>query len=166
MANNVTTSIVVQFSSSGSASASSLSAELDSRPDGLNQGKTSFLPGDTAAFLVFKGPAVILDSVLASGGAVGLIGEGLFEVEEWLTFANAKEANTAKQVFSDFQYQWFGNNLGLVTYDGSVVTAENSGIGMLYVTYKAQYVAYRISSPSLMNGKTSFQIVVVVSGHD
>lgn len=166
MPNNVTTSIVVQFSSSAGLSSSTLSAELDSRPDGLNGGKTSFLPGDTAAFLVFKGPAVVIDTVTPSAGAVALIGEGLFEVEEWLTFANAKEANTTKLVFSDFSYQWFGNSLGSVTVEGSVVTAASSGVGMLQVKYKAKYVAYRLTAPSLLAGKTTFQIVVVVSGHD
>lgn len=164
----VTTSIVVQFSQGGAGG--SLSAEIDSREAGFNAGKSSFFPGETATFLVFKTPDVVLDEVSASSGSIGIpVSDphaGLFSVEdEWITFAGVSEASTAKLVHSGFTYQWFGNNLGAVTVVGGKVVAPLSGVGMLKVSYKAKYVPYSLASPSVLNGKSDFQIAVLVKGH-
>lgn len=160
----VTTSIVVQFSQ-GTAGGS-LSAEVDSREDGLNGGKSSFLPGQTAYFLIFKSPDVVLDAVLSSAGVLNDVGEGLMDVEEWLTFSDASEVSTSKRVESGLSYQWYGNNLGAVTVSGDKLVAQTKGVGVLKVTYKAKYRAYGLSSPALINGKSEFQIAVLVKGHN
>lgn len=160
----VTTSIVVQFSQNSAGG--SLSAEIDSREDGLNQGKSSFAPGDRAFFLLFKSSDVAVDSVVASGGSISSAPGGLYDVEEWLTFADATEANLSKPMYSGFTYQWYGNNLGAVTVSGNKVTAPTKGVGVLKVTYKAAYDAYSLASPATMNGKSEFQIAVLVKGHN
>lgn len=160
----VTTSIVVQFSQG--ASGGSLSAEIDSREDGLNLGKSNFLPGDSASFLVFRSPDVTLDLVSASAGTVSSIGSGLYEVEEWLTFADSVEVTTGKRVHSDFSYQWFGKNLGAVTVSGDKVVCPTKGVGVLKVSYKAAYEAFTLASPAQINGKSEFQIAVLVKGHN
>lgn len=166
----VTTSIVVQFSQGNSGI---LTAEIDARETGLNGGKTSFLPGDTANFLVFKSDDVTIDSVDCSLGPLRItpLGLGLYQVgdtgeEEWLSFANAVEADLSKPFHSDFVYEWYGNNLGTPAIKGNKVVVPTKGIGMLKVKYKAQYRAYALSSPSSVNGKTDFQVLVVVTGHN
>lgn len=165
MANNVTTSIVVQFSSS--TGSGQLSAEIDSREDGLNKGKTSFVPGDPAAFLVFKSPDVILDAVQATGGSISPAGSGSFSVvDEWVQFMDTDTASPAKYISSGLTYEWFGNNLGAVTFKGGNLVAESKGVGMLKISYIAEYEAYRLQSPSQMNGKTDFQIAALVKGHN
>lgn len=164
----VTTSIVVQFSAGSSGD--SLSAEVDSREDGLNQGKTSFAPGDTPVFLLFKSSdSVIIDAVIPSAGAISpvLVDPllGLYDVEEWVTFADTTEASLQKTVYSGFTYLWYGNNLGTVTVSGNKLVCAVKGVGVLKVKYKAKYVPYSLASPSLLNGKSDFQIAVVVKGH-
>jgi hypothetical protein len=49
-----------------------LSAEIDTREEGPNEGKTSFSPGDTVWFLVYKGESVDLVSAEASAGSASL----------------------------------------------------------------------------------------------
>lgn len=161
---SVSTSIVVQFSQGSSGG--SLTAEVDSREDGLNLGKTSFSPGDTARFLVFSSSDVTIDSVVSSAGTITPLGEGMYLVEEFLTFADTIEATTNKVPYSNFISQWYGTNLGSVTVKGNTVTATTKGVGVLKVSYKAKYNAYALASPSHINLKNEFQIVVVVKGHN
>lgn len=164
----VSTTIVVNFTSNNGGA---LSAELDSRAEGLNNGKTSFAPGETANFLVFASPDVTIDALLASFGtpiqiSPSPINGGLFEVEEWVTFAETAEASLQKPYTSGFTYEWFGNNLGTLTPNGSKVTkADAKGVGTAKIKYYAAYTAYAIQSPAQMNGKSEFQIIVLVKGH-
>lgn len=166
----VTTSIVVQFSQGSSGI---LTAEIDARETGLNGGDTSFLPGDIARFLVFKSSDVVLDLVTSSIGvaAIASLGTGLYVVgdtgeEEWLTFADTAEADLPKPYTSGFEYEWYGNNLGVPSVQGTKVVLPQKGIGVLRVKYNSQYQAYALSSPAQMNGKTTFQILVYVKGHN
>lgn len=159
----VTTSIVVQFSQGASGQ---LSAEIDSRPEGHNSGKTSFAPGETAHFLVFKSDDVTIDQLIASYGAVSYLGEEDFDVEdEWLQFADTNEANLSKPYASGFSFQWYGTNLGTLTPVGNKVTCPTKGVGMAKVSYTARCRVYALPSPSQINGSSNFQILVLVKGH-
>lgn len=158
----VTTTIVVQFNSDTGG----LSAEIDSRPTGLNGGKTSFAPGDTAFFLVFPTGDAVIDQVVASAGGVSSAGAGTYPVREVLTFANSREASLSKSYAGGGTVQWFGNNLGTITFNGSKATVPVAGVGVALVTYNASYTAYGLNAPSQINGLTNFEILVVVIGHD
>lgn len=163
---DITTSIVVQFSTNGSGSGGgSLSAQLDDRPTGLNGGTTGFKPGDSPAFLVFKSSDVILDSVVASAGGVVNAGAGSYTVEETITFANSDTASLSKPFASGGLVTWYGNNLGGLTFSGNSVRASTKGVAVAKVSYQANYVAYRLNSPSVLGGSTNFSIIVVVVGH-
>jgi hypothetical protein len=157
---NVVTTLVVQFQSATAG----LSAEIDSRPTGLNLGNTSFVPGDLAYFLVYPTGGATITQVLSSVGSVSSAGSVTIEVEETLTFANTNKANLSKQYVSGATYTWYGNNLGAVTFKGTQVIAATSGVGVLSVKYNTTAYAYAINSPTLVNGKTSFQILVVIIG--
>lgn len=163
MASSIVTTLVVQFSSSTGAS---LSAEIDSRPDGLNLGNTSFLPGDTAYFLVFPSGGAVIDNVITSVGGVAGSGTVTYPVEEFITFANTNKATLSKESSGGFTSQWYGSNLGAVTVNGNQVKAATSGVGVLKVNYNATAYAYGLNSPTDVNGKTSFQILVVILGSD
>lgn len=161
----VTTSLVVQFTQGQQSG--QLSAEVDSREDGLNLGKTSFLPGDAANFLVFKSDDVVLDSLLASAGSISYVGAGFYVVEdEWVQFADTNEASVQKPITDSFVYQWYGNSLGTVEVKGGKLVSQIKGVGMLKVSYRSAYVAYRLGSPATINGESDFQILVMVKGHN
>jgi hypothetical protein len=163
----VTTSLVVQFSQSSADSSGQLSAELDGRENGLNSGKTSFLPGDPAFFLVFKSDDVVIDSVESSAGQVSLIGPGFFEVQdEWVQFADTNEASVGKPITDNLTYQWYGASLGTVEVKGGKLVCQTKGVGMLKVSYRSAYIAYRLGSPATINGDADFQILVLVKGHN
>lgn len=166
----VTTSLVVQFSNGNNGI---LTAEIDAREAGLNGGDTSFSPGDIAYFLVFKSPDVVLDLITSSIGSAAItsMGVGNYIVgdtgeEEWLSFADAKEADLSKPYSSGFEYEWFGNNLGVPVVQGNKVVVPSKGVGMLRVKYNSQYTAFGLSSPSNINGETDFNILVFIKGHN
>lgn len=160
----VSTSIVVQFSQN--AAGGHLSAEIDSRDTGLNKGNTSFIPGDTAYFLLFKSPDVIIDALAVSAGSLVSAAGGLYDVEEWVTFADVLEMTPSKPITSGFSFQWFGNNLGPITVVGGVMRCAIKGIGVAKVKYQSQYTGHGIASPSTLNGLSDFQIAALVKGHN
>lgn len=163
----VTTSIVVEFKKEGS---SVLTAEIDSRPTGFNNGRTSFSPGDSAVFLLFKTDDVTVDSLISSYGVVEAVtpippATDLYEVEEWLTFADTDTASLSKPYTIGLTYEWYGTNLGTLTPDGTSIRAATKGVGVAKVKYRSRFTAHSIASPLTMNGKSDFQILVFVAGH-
>lgn len=161
----VTTTLLVQFTPA-SGSGGSLSAQLDDRANGLNAGKSSFQPGDPAAFLIFMTDDVTLDSVVTSlPGGLTQLGSGVYSVTETLQFANTDTASLSKPYHGGLTINWFGNDLGSLTPSGTSVKAATSGIGVCEVTYNSQYVAYQLSSPATLGGATTYSILIVVTGH-
>ncbi len=164
MASIVTTSITVQF---GQADASShLSAEVDGRTDGLNFGKTSFIPGDDVFFLVYKSGNVALRSPILSGGSVSTQPTTTIVITEYLIFNNTNTATTSKPVSSGFTSKWLGKSLKGVTIGADQVTLNSKefGVGVLQVTYTTNVFVYKINSPASIEGETEFPIAVVIIG--
>lgn len=163
---DVKTTIVVQFSQQNAGGGSQLTAEIDSREEGLNAGKTSFAPGDSASFLIFKTPNVTIDSVQASAGGLTPLGNGLYAVDEFLNFADEAEASLSKPYYSGAAFTWYGANLGTITFLDGRARIATPGVGVARVTYNAQYTAYSLNSPPTLAGSNNFPILVVVKGHD
>jgi hypothetical protein len=166
MAQNViTTSIVVEFGSVDGAEGI-LSLEVDDRPGGLNGGNTSFIPGDTVYLLRYNTTNVgdLVQSV--SGGSLAKDSTGSYVVtEEYLTFANEREANLAKPYGGGFSYKWLGTDLGVPTIsDEMKVSVPTKGVGVMKVSYTTNYTAFRLSSPLTLNGETVFKILVYMAG--
>ena len=166
-----TTSIVVSFGSQSAAATAAnahLSAQIDSRPSGLNGGNTSFNPGDTAWFLIFMSDNVQLDGApVASAGTIGggQLVSGINIVEQ-LTFANTNVANLSVPATSIASNKWLGNNLGALSLTGnkSEVTASQTGVGVCKIDFLANALAYSITAPQTLDGETSFGIAIVVNG--
>lgn len=162
----VTTSIVVSFRPSDAAAGTGrLTAEIDSRPDGLNAGKTSFAPGDSVGFLVYVGEGVSLLDVIPTLGVVGQAGAQSVAIEEFVQFANVKEATLRAPSSSGVNAQWIGRDGGSFNIVNGVVTTPAETIGMLHCTYTATAMGYRLSNiPAEVGGLTEFEVLVVVLG--
>lgn len=160
----VTTSIVVQFSTTGSSGI--LTAEIDSREAGFNSGKTSFQPGDQPAFLIYKSADVTIQSIEPSAGNIADLGAGLEPIEELLTFANATEATLQKPISGALTYKWLGNNLGApVVVGDNLIRVPTKGVGVLKVNYNAPWLAKRLSGlPTVLNGETEYSVLIVITG--
>lgn len=162
----VSASLVVRFGASASAMGRGrLSAEIDSRPDGLNNGKTSFSPGDSVGFLVYAGAGVTLTRVVPSVGAVGSVGPQSVPITEFVQFANSKEANLRAPVSGGISAQWVGLDGGAVSVANGVVTLPQESVGVLYASYTATALGYMLSNvPSQVVGLTEFEVLVYIEG--
>ena len=164
------TTIVVQFGSpqrDGQSAAAHLSAEIDSRPDGLNGGKTSFLPGDRVGILVFKTPNVAVSAIECSSGSISTGGNVTVTRSEELTFANSDTANLSVPASGALSTRWMGRSLGTLSVAGdepTAVRASSRGIGVARVSFPAQADSYWLNSPATIDGLTDFSIVVVIVG--
>ena len=56
----VVATLNINFSADTTAAQGQIKLEIDDRPEGLNKGDTSFAPGDTAYFFLFKDENVTL----------------------------------------------------------------------------------------------------------
>ena len=166
-----TTSIVVSFgnqSAAATAANAHLSAQIDSRPTGLNGGVTSFNPGDTAWFLIFMSDNVALDGApVASAGTIGggQLVSGI-TISEQLTFANVNTASLSVPATSISATKWLGTSLGSLTLTGnnSTVQSDQTGVAVAKVDFLADALAYSITAPTVLDGETAFGIVLVING--
>ena len=166
-----TTSLVVNFTTSGD---DSISAEIDSRTDGFNSGKTSFGPGDEPAFLVFGPVGFIIDTIRTTLGGITSLGGASIEETEDLNFAGETSAALAKVSGSITSAQWIGNSPGTATLQADKKTfkipnppaGQKAGIGVLRVKYMANAYAYRlVGVPATVNGESSFPVLIVIDAH-
>lgn len=171
MASSVTTSIVVQFAQS-SGSSSILTAEVDDRAvidGGLNGGKTSFLPGDTVALLMYKTSDVILDAAMTSLGTLAAGSSVIVSKTEDITFAGETEATLRYPVTGSLSYQWIGADLGAISLIGEntlripAAAAGSYPVGLARITYQTTAQIYTLSHSD--PGLSDYGIVVFYAGH-
>jgi hypothetical protein len=166
-----TASIVVTFTDPAAAAAASahLSAEIDSRPTGLNSGVTSFKPADVAWFLVFMSDNVELAMTPeCSAGSIGIGGlvPDITRVED-VAFINADSVNLQVPADSITSVVWMGRSLGACTLDPvskTLLKATDKGLAVARVTYKTHAESYSLTSPATLSGETSFSIQVLITG--
>jgi hypothetical protein len=160
---SITASIVVNFDAGDAEGI--LTAEIDGRENGLNGGETSFRPGDSPAFLVYKSPNVQVNEIVASAGSISNLGLGSSEESELISFANVREASPRKPISSGLSTKWLGNNGGTVSLQNGKLTIPNKAVAVLKADYVSDYNAYRLKNvPEELNGETSFDIVIYISG--
>lgn len=164
----VTANITVSFGDSAGSSGASghLSAEVDSRADGLNAGKTSFAPGDRAHFLVYKSSNVSYDTPVASAGSIAAGGKGISVTkEDDIQFADTDTASLSIPAQSIVSVTWLGRSLGsLVLADANTVKASAKGVAVARVKYTAKADAWSLTSPATLAGLTDFSILVFILG--
>ena len=163
---SLNTTLVVQFDDQTGEDDGFLSAEIDSRENGLNNGDTSFEPGDPVHFLVFINNLTTIDQILPSAGSIYPAGSFNIDVEEYVTFARTKNASASKPIIGPLSVTWFGNSLGNVSVgnDGVTLIAANEGVAVARLNYSAKAHAYRLSSPLSLGGETKFSVAIVIIG--
>jgi len=137
----ITTSIVVNFNA-GETSAIA-TAEIDARPDGLNHGKTEFLPGDDVGYLVFLSGAKITKQTATAGQIISAPG-GLFSASESIQFANASDASTEHPITSGLTTLWKGLDGGQLIAAGrdQIRAVQGPIIGLAEVSYQSRYSGF------------------------
>jgi hypothetical protein len=160
--------IRVQFGNpDGSNANGHLSAEIDTRSNGLNGGRSSFSPGETAYILVYKTDNVTISETICSAGSLTAQGTTTVTVDEELMFEDSDSANLGKPAKSSLTNTiWYGRNLGALTLqsDKISVKATSKGVGVAKVTYDTQALVYALSSPATLNGQTDFSILALIKG--
>lgn len=160
--------IRVQFGNpDGSGSDGHLSAEVDTRPDGLNGGKSSFSPGETVYLLVYKSDNVSITDAICSAGSLSAQGSVVVTVIEELMFEDSDTATLSKPARANIsQVVWYGRSLGGLTLQSDKVTvkAQDKGVAVAKVTYDALALVYALSSPATLNGETDFSILALIKG--
>ncbi|MBL4781809.1 MAG: hypothetical protein JKX92_06160 [Porticoccaceae bacterium] len=164
MSENVTASIVVNFTSEGASGAGILQAAIDARADGLNKGKTTFYPGDSVGFLLYSGANVNIDSVLSSAGDVTPVGEQSVVLTEYLQFADAKSASLQHPALGLGGYKWLGNDGGAISLVDEVnISIAEPVLGVLKVVYKARAYGYKLAGvPHPLSGEYTYTVLVLV----
>lgn len=163
----VTTTVTIQFTGTDG----SLTAEVDSRSDGPNNGKTSFSPGDDVYLLVRKSSDV---SVVGypSLGTVAKVGDvsGIKE-KQVLTFPRTRTAELSQPPSGAVTLTWYGANLGAHTVKGKTLTLtgsydhDNPPVGVALAKYESAAESWKLSGlPSTVDGKTSYEVLVVLVG--
>jgi len=162
-----TTSIVVDFKSDISDS-SILTAEVDSRESGYNKGRTTFVPGssDIPVFLIFKSSAVSITVKDTSMGQLATLGyKHNYEVSDYILFSNEKEKKLSYPIYSGFSAVWMGDNGGNVSHTEDTIRIPNNTVGVLKVSYTAQYEAIELHNiPSVVQGETEFPVLIYIAG--
>lgn len=166
----VTATITVGFGDDTEAAGVSghLSAEIDDRPDGLNGGDTSFSPGDTAYFLVFKSSNVTYDAPIPSAGSVVTAGTGLtVSREEDVDFPDTDTGTLGIPATAITSVTWLGRSLGDVTLQADKTTIKTSakGVAVARVVYTCAADGFGLVSPTTLAGLTDFSILVFILGH-
>lgn len=160
-----TTSIVVKFGDPDGADRDAhLSAEIDRREDGPNGDNTSFEPGDTAYFLLYKSPNVEITDVIASAGTASLGETVSVQKSEDVVFAQEKEARISVPASGGISHDWLGSPLGDISVDDTKLTIAEKGVGVARVTYTADAISGKIESPAAIGAFSDFTIVVVIVG--
>ena len=164
---SASTTIQIQFGNGATSLAGAvLAAEVDSRSNGLNSGKTSFNAGATAWFLVYKSDNVVVTSVDCSAGSIGTGTSIPITKTEDVTFTNSATDSLRFPANSIVSVQWLGRDLGAITLgdDKTTLTIPEAGLGIAKVTYITTGYPYSLTAPATLNGLTDFPIAVLVTG--
>lgn len=172
MAKQVTATLTIGFgAASADQGADALIAEVDSRDDGLNKGKSTFLPGEDVYILLYQGSGVTLQSVVASSGQIlaqPSLSPQIVELEEDVIFANESQANVSKPIYQLASTKWLGNSLGNIVKSGESLLSLATPPGAVYagvnrINYKSQAKVYKLTNTLIAN-LTDYSIVVVFIG--
>ncbi|MBF0151940.1 MAG: hypothetical protein HQL84_18140 [Magnetococcales bacterium] len=139
-----------------------LSVEVDARPDGPNQGRTTFYSGDTANLLVHAGKEVSLADPLVSAGVIRPGPWQEMKVTQDVVFNGTATATLDKPASAIDSVIWIGNNLGPLSReaDDRTLTVPNAGVAIARVTYRTRAKAWRLYAPPMVAGLDEFPVNV------
>lgn len=166
----ITTTLVVSFGENAAANNDALVAEVDDREDGLNLGKTRFLPGEDVWILVYPTDNVTLNTPVTSWGDLILrAGDELVEKEQDIQFVDDLEARVTYPMRDGFTPTWIGRDaLGLVqTGELTLQIAQPAGVDnwarLLRVNWTSRALAYRLTN-TLISGLDEYNIICHFTG--
>lgn len=161
MAEVVVATLNVNFSEDTEATQGVLKLEIDDRENGLNGGDTSFQPGDTVGFWLFKDSNVTLNTSVpvSTSGGVTSAGSDSIEVDEYITFSNSDSASLGYPPSGSVSLDWIGRAYKI---SGTTVTTTSTlpertrsqlkmadgsqVVGVLRAQYTASGSLYRLRS--------------------
>lgn len=160
---SITANVVVNFDAGEGDGL--LIAEVDDRDDGLNGGNTNFKPGDTVGLLIFKSSNVTITDIITSAGSLSGAGTQTKDVSDIISFPKEKTQNVRYPINGGgFTFKWLGNNLGTISHTEVNVTCANLGVGVAKVSYSSTADGHNLTSPTSLDGETTFDILVYVEG--
>ena len=173
----VTSSFNVNFSfSTGGSAKGELKAEVDSRDpaDGGLNASTSFRPGDSVKWLLFKSNNVSITDIFASHGSNAGGGTASVDINDTITVGGVKETSLNYPCSGGFSANWLGSGgitaaitapsggQSTITFSGGGAAFDKYGaIGLLEVSYTATAQVYTLSHSPL--GLDKYDIVVFVA---
>jgi len=142
----VTATLTVNFGSDSASASGGLLLEVDDRANGLNGGNTSFRPGDSVAYLLYKSDGVTVTDHLVTAGGRSSVGGGSRQVSEILQFADSKEASLRYPAAGAVTFSWIGRSGGDPRLVGQQsVALDAPGVGLLRAQYVANFDAFILS---------------------
>jgi len=137
----------------------SLQVALDSD---RNDGETRFLFGSKAYYKIFKSPSDLIIAQVQSAGIITDEGVGTEEVTENIAFANTNKGTISYPLNSLVSADWLGNDLGALAYVGNIVTASQSGVGVLKLVYNTSFTRHAISVN--VDGVETYAVLIYITG--
>lgn len=165
-AKTVSATIVVDFGAAAGDEDSILVAELDSREDGLNNGKTTFLPGDDVYYFVYKTDNVEIVQHESSAGSIVQQGTVTF-VEEgaYVTFEDSDRNSDSKPI-EGLSYKWLGKSLGNISVVGQVnYVADSSGVAIAKCNITRTPLVFKLTGvPTKLGGESNYKVLIYIKG--
>ena len=165
---NITTTLVVNFSKKDGSKAL-LKAEIDNRPKGYNQGKTSFAPGDDVYFFVFHSVNVELDLLESSAGQIYKVTDEVICKDQTLSFAHIDTVSLSYPATAITNRVWFGNDLGSILLVGQTTAkiTEINKTGVAEIDYDTIAHVYKLTGvPTVLGGKSEYSVTIYIEGHE
>jgi hypothetical protein len=125
MAEVVVATLNVNFAEDTTADTTGvLKLEIDDREDGLNAGDTSFQPGDTVGFFLFKDSNVTVEyGPSATSGGITASGSASKDIDEYITFSNSDSGSLGYPPSGSVSLEWQGKCLKIVGTEVTQTTA-------------------------------------------
>lgn len=141
-------------------SSSSISVELDAE---ANDNKTTFLPGDTANFIIHTVPSDLDVTVDTTIGTVAANGTKSVAVQDQLVFIQSLEETLSKVPNGTVTTAWVGRAGGTPIVSGSSIKLTTATNGVLNCTYNTTAKAYTLAGVTIPSGLEEIQVLIVVS---
>ena len=147
MSENVRTSLVVNFATDLKSDV--LQLAIDSRPNGLNKGITTFYKGDSPGFLMYKSSSVKGVTLRTSEGATSSATGGTETIEEYVTLAMSRELRLSKPRSGSVTIvdSW-GDPISVQHQDESVLILTKAVVAVALIRYTASFSGHRLTGAS------------------
>ncbi len=106
----VVATLNVSFDSTTETATGNIKLEIDDRADGLNNGNTSFKPGDDAYYWLFKDSNVTLLEHIVTAGGTSSQGSDTKAIDENITFTNSDTGSLGYPPDGAVTMDWLGRS--------------------------------------------------------